>query len=297
MIRIVLALLLLCGTAYGQAVDSISGVGAIKPNPTAASGACVPGAHAAAFIARRTGGVDQGSVFCNLINGLDTDSLFAKLDVLYLFATDTSANAVLNLISSSFNATLNGSPAFSANNGYTGVNASSTVYIDSGFNANIAGGSYAQNAAHMSAWSFTGTEISGSGSGGTVIGLVSGATGSRLLPRYFSDNNFYSDVNASVFSTGIANATATGHYLVNRSGASAVQHYKNGASVGSSAETSQGLLSNNTFILAQSNNGTPAFGGGFQIAAVSLGGNLTSGDVTNLYNRICTYLTTIHGSC
>src|SRR5258706_10799563 len=114
------------------------------------------GGTASAFLAR-TSGLDSTHItaYTNLLNGLDTDGLTSKLDMLHVYATQDSTTALLNLVSSSFTGTANGSPTFTADRGFTGTASSSTIYIDTGFNPSTAGGQYAQDAAHLSAWCLT----------------------------------------------------------------------------------------------------------------------------------------------
>jgi len=242
-----------------------------------------------------------------LICGLVTDGVFAKLDVLYIFAINSSANSLVNAVNpGTFNGTANGNVStgcagatacFSANNGWSGVDASTTIYIDTGFNPSTATSPhFTQNSSHVSAWSFT--NATSGASGGTVMGLVLAATNStRLFPKY-NDGNFYGDANSATNATGILNADSIGHYVVNRSSAGAVQHYKNASDVGDSTEASAAVLNGNVAILAQRVAGsTVNFGSILQLGAITIGGSLSSTDVTNLEGRLCTYFMTVHGSC
>src|SRR2546430_1348992 len=78
------------------------------------------GSHAAAFLAR-TSGLDgtHTTAYTDFINGLDTDSLFSKFDLIQIYATQDSTTALLNLVSTSFNATPLNSPTFTADRGFT----------------------------------------------------------------------------------------------------------------------------------------------------------------------------------
>src|SRR5260370_13754601 len=86
----------------------------------------------------RASGVDiaHGEAYKAFLNTLTTNGLFNAdgttpfFDVLYLFATQNSATAILNLVSSSFAATLNGSPTFTTDRGFTGVDGSTTVFLN-----------------------------------------------------------------------------------------------------------------------------------------------------------------------
>jgi len=257
------------------------------------------------------GMLDSGqnsAAITTLICGLVTDGVFAKLDVLYIFAINSSANSLVNAVNpGTFNGTANGNVStgcagstncFSANNGWSGVDASTTIYIDTGFNPSTATSpQFTRNSSHVMAWPYT--NAASGASGGAAIGLVLGATNtSRVYPRY-SDNNFYSDVNSATNATGASNNTATGGmYLVSRTGASSVDHYKITTNQGNTSEASAAVLNGNFAVLAQRVAGsTVNFGSALQLATVSIGSGLSSTDVSNLESRLCTYLTTVHGSC
>ncbi len=74
-----------------------------------------PGAEASAYLARATG-IDtaHANIMTTLINGLVSTGVWSKLDVLHYYAHQTSALALLNVVSSSYNGVTAGSPAFTA---------------------------------------------------------------------------------------------------------------------------------------------------------------------------------------
>src|SRR6266576_6414868 len=135
------------------------------------------------FIARVTGAsAGLKLAYQGFLDGLTTDGLFnsdgtsSYFDALYIFATQNSATALLNLVSSSFTGTVNGSPAFKANQGFTGVSLSTTVYIDTGFNPTTASSpKFTQNSAHLSGWSDS--NVQSSASGGTFTGQADNGGG------------------------------------------------------------------------------------------------------------------------
>jgi hypothetical protein len=229
----------------------------------------------------------------NLINTLQSASIWTKFDRLWLFAAENSQSALRDIVAAAA-ATATGSPTFTTDRGYTGTDASSTVYIDSGFNASTAGGNFTQNSAHISMWS--NTNAASTASGGVAIGLTtSGGQQSNILPKY-SDGNAYFRVNDTSVgaSAGVANANSTGHYLANRSGAAAQQGYRNAVDMGIVAVSSQALINGNMTILGQlSTPATHSLGDAHQNCGVSIGGSLTSGEVTSFYNALRTYMTAV----
>jgi len=258
------------------------------PNPFAGAGAT-----ALAFL-NRTTGLDSTHIaaYIALLNGLDTDSLTTKLDVLHVYATQDSTTAGLNLVSTSYTAFQSGSPTFTTDRGFTGVNNSASVYIDTIFNPTSASSpNYVQNSAHISAWSVSniGTDskpIMGAQTGG-------GAT-TQIYPK-FTDNNAYFRINDAGSLAGVANSNSSGHYISNRSTSSAVQGYRNGSSILSSgADTSNGVPNVSFTTIGFHTDSFPfVFGSAYQCAMASIGSSLSGTDATNFYNRLRTYMTAI----
>jgi len=246
--------------------------------------------QATSFLAR-TSGLDRVHIdgYSNFICGLVVDGVFAKLDVLYMFATQNAPTSLLNLVSASFNGTASGSPPWVQNKGYTGNDAATpTRFIDTGYIPSSSGGHYAQDSAHLSVWSLTNTQDS---SGGDAIGTANvGFT--RLRPR-LNDDNFYVDINNSAFNfTVFANTDSTGHYLGNRTVSTTMTGYKNASLAITAADTSA-AQNFSLYVLATNDSGNAINGSGKQIAMASIGGGLTQTDITNLCHRTNIYLTAV----
>lgn len=245
-----------------------------------------------AFLARTTGlDATHTSAYKALINGLVADGVFSNLDVLYIFATQDSATALLNLVSSSFNGIANGAPTFTIDRGFTGVAASTTVYVNSGFNPTTAPSpKYTQNSAHVSIWSATDLTVAGTG-----VGASSATYETSIYPRFTDGNAYYRINDPDGSGGGIVVATAIGHYLANRSGSNVQQGYKNAVDQGVVNRVSGAPVSGNIYVLAYNNISAVTAGNGTsnQIASCSIGGNLSSTQVTAFYNRLRTYMTTV----
>ena len=251
------------------------------------------GLQATAFL-NRTSGLDalHANAYNALINGLVSDGVWSKLDVLYIFATQNTTTALLNLISSSFTGTANGSPSFTTDRGYTGVDASSTVFINTGFNPTTAPSpNYVTNSCHISAWADT--AVTAGSSGGAFIGHSGAAGNTSNIYGRFSDGNAYFRINDLTPAGGFTSASSLGHWLACRTGASASIGYKNGASFATLNQTAGTLSNNNIFVLAYNLNGTASTGSACQLTMASMGGGLTATDATNFYNRLRTYMTSV----
>lgn len=253
-------------------------------------------AESAAYLARTTGLSDtQKGYLDTMITGLVNDGVFAKLDALWIYANANAGNAVLNVISTSYPCIANGSPSFTPFQGYTGVDSSSTVYLDTQFNPFTASGHYAQNGGNLSAWSNTAAQATATG--GSILGLYNGSVSAQLLP-YYSDGNSYFQLNTTSAPFAGALGTALGHWMANRTTSLQITGYQNDSSavVTSGGDTSGTMPNGNIYVLAQNLVGTGAnFGGGRQLSMASVGGDLvTGGDLTGAYyTRLRTYMTAI----
>lgn len=240
-------------------------------------------AEATNFIAR-TSGLDatHQSRYTTLICGLVTDGVFAKLDALYIFTTDTTTNALLNLVQNSFNGAVTGTLTFTANVGYTGDAA--TGFIDSGFNA-LTGGQYTQNSASY------GTYILSSRSADQIWASMGydNVAASRIFPLIFGTVRY--GVNGTAGVLGLVNTNAQGFWYGVRNGSSTTSIiYKNGSAFSTDADVSTTRDSLNIYIFA-SNEAGASFFTGDQMSAAFIGGALSATDASNLSLRINAYMT------
>lgn len=266
---------------WGQQIYPYRGYqsrGVFDPQP--GGGGC---SEATTFIAR-TSGLDgtHTTAYTDLICGLVTDGVFTKLDNLYIFATQDSTTSLLNLISTSFNATVNGTPTFTADRGYVG---SLTNNIQS-YNASTAGGLYTQNSAHIMVWSNPVAD------GDSFEQVSSGSTATTGINQHifskFVDGKAYFRINKSG-AAGVAVTNGHGFYLGNRSASNAWQGYKDTSQIITGADVST-TLGNAAFIFP-GNNG--ASGSVNQISAGGFGGSLSSTDAGNYNSRMRTFMTTV----
>jgi hypothetical protein len=145
------------------------------------------------------------------------------------------------------------------------------------------------------------------------MGNYDSSNGTIIVP-YDSGSNDILGINENQTSFGVTTlsvATSKVSYVGVRSGSTgaSIALYRNGAAVGlTGGSASVALLTTPIYILAFDNNGSIGGGAPLQIAAASIGGLLnattapavsSSGGTTGtgLVPEICTYLTTIHGSC
>lgn len=228
-----------------------------------------------------------------MVAGLKNDGVWSKLDRLWIFAAENSTSALRDFVARSA-ATLTGAPTFTADRGYVGQDATNpTIYIDSQYNPTTDATTFASNSCHISAWSRTNTA---SVNGGSLNGLADNAGNNATgITVTFTDGNVYGRINDATASgsQGVP-GTRIGHWVVNRSGASATQVYQSGALFSSPNATSGSFPNSTIIILANVLVGNAFFHGTpNQVSATSMGGSLTSTDATNFYNRLQTYMTAV----
>jgi hypothetical protein len=244
---------------------------------------------AQAFLAR-TSGLDatHRNAYTALIDGLVADGVWARFDMLHVYATQDVTTALLNLVGDIFNGTqVPSALPFTIDRGLTG---GSGKYIYTGF---IPGSAilpdFTQNSGHVSIWSLT-DAISAS----SLIMGCSGPGGAAItgIHARFTGNLSYFYVNSST-STSVASPNSLGHFLANRTTSSAIQGYKNGSSVFTdNANTSVAVNTQDIVVAGQNQNGV-YFAAPYQIAMASIGASLSAAEATNFYNRLRAYMTAV----
>lgn len=229
-----------------------------------------------------TGG--RKSAISNLIKALKAASIWSKFDAFYIFAAHDSQAALLNWVSTNFNATAVNSPTFTTDRGFSGDGYSS--YLDTNMNPTTASSpKFVQNSAHFSLWNLT------SGSTSTVADFgMNSNTNSRLGLGLstVSGRPCLGINNGLFFYPAAANFGATGHYVVTRPASNAQSLYKNGSLYEGDSATS-GSPGNATFTFGKADTtySSRRFAGG------SVGSNLNSTEITDFYNAMQAYMTAV----
>jgi hypothetical protein len=243
-------------------------------------GGCSPGTTATAFLARTSGlNPTYTAAYCNLLNGMDSNSLTAKFDALFILGSQDSTTAGLNLIANTFAPTLNSFPTFTANKGYVGADSSTFISIDTGIQLGV----NTTQCSPPSSWPVSivvQDNLQATSMGGACMGISPSGHQTRLFPWY-SDGNQYWDVVSTTQNTGVAVSSSKGRYVVNRSGSSADQLYKNGSSIATSTTSGDSSpVSQDLYVLAvNGGTGASAFGCGNYIGAYGVSSSLSSGQV------------------
>lgn len=245
-------------------------------------------AEALALFARFTAPpvAERKGLINTLIKSLKAAGVWTKLDALYLFAAADAQAARQNWIQDLYNATAVSSPTFTADRGYAGDGAS--AYVNSNFNATTASSpKFVQDSAHVSGWNLTSRAANNT----SLLGARESTTKYiDIVPRAIGDL-YIGRLNGNGTAVSTANSNSTGLFTINRSASNALQGYRNGASLGTSANVSAGSPNAQLIMLARSLTGAgPDSWTTDQIAAVCFGSSLTSVEEAAKYAAILTYL-------
>ena len=279
LLALTLALSLLLCPASAQV--ALPGMGPLPFQYVSVGGGC---SQATTFLARTTVTGSLATNFTTLICGMVTDGTWALMDVFYVFATDTAADAELNLMSTSYGLTQTGTVTFTANQGFTGNG--STGYLNTGWSPSTNGVQYTQNSASLGACSFTSATSSAYFLGARDVSGDSGFITASTGPVQSYSINM---TTGSPFSSG----TSLGSDIITRTGASAIAAYINGSSVASGAPTSVAPPSSLLYILAYDLAGTASNFYAGQLGYAFAGAGLTSTQVSNVYSRLHTFLSAV----
>lgn len=212
-------------------------------------------------------------------------NIWAKIDVLYVLAADVSANALLDWKnlggSAAFNATVVGTPTFTADRGYT--NNATTSYLSTNYNPTANGSQFTQDGAHLMAWNRT----SAAATNTSIKTGISVAPGVGIISRTSGDET-RGVINDATAADPVANASGDGFYMICRPDASTKRYFKNNAQLGTDISRASTGLTNGTIRI-----GGATTGGNFQWAASSAGANLTVAEALDYYNAVQTYMTAV----
>jgi hypothetical protein len=212
------------------------------PGMPAAAGSCTPGTQATTVLGRLTGlSGTETTAYCNLVNNLVAHGLVtgtmngansgagacgSLLDAIYIFVTNSTGSATINLCGTSYGLTLTGACTFTADSGYP-CDGSTGFFKTSFIPSTATTPNYTLNSGFIGAWITTSRTV---GAAKIEIGAAdSGGHAAYLDPLDTTTFNY--NLNANFGGAGsIANSDAKGAWLANRSSSSLVSLYKNGSS-------------------------------------------------------------------
>jgi len=242
-----------------------------------------------AFINKPTASVANAQN--TLVESLKTAGYWATRDCFFALAvhTDSDDDSLIDWISPTGTKAQNIGGAqtcdFLAYFGYTSKSAYSAV-IDTQFVPSTDGVNYTLNDASYMIYTNTNTD-------GNIVscGIDDGSNDAWLFPRNSDSCNSRVNDGTTDFN---ANTDSSGCFIVNRTGASATETFRNGVSLGTSTNAATALPAYSFHIGGRNNSGTTASVDNREHAFFSAGGSVAdAAEALAVYNAINTYLTAV----
>src|SRR5216684_5171367 len=266
--------------------------------PLANSGAGC--SQATTFLARTSGlSGNETTAYTTMICGLVTDGIITGnlsgaagcgtvLDALYIFATNTTTTANLNICGTNFSLTGATPPTFSADHGYTGNG--TTQFLDTGFNPSTATGRWTLNSASLGVYTLTNRA-----SNSSVQSGAADATGFSYVAVLNSATTAATEMNGFTFGNTTNNSLSQGFTATSRTISTGIDTYKNASSttLGTLTDASTNLPNRTVFICGYNNAGTLTSPTTDQIAAEFFGAGITGAQFLLISNRVNAYMTAL----
>lgn len=222
------------------------------------------------------------AIYNALIDGLVTDGVWAKLDVLNVACAFDEATALENLIQLSYQSAREqsaGAATFTVDAGWSA--GSILRRVTTNFNPSTAvSPKFTQNDGMVMAWIYSTAQINQNALGVGVAGVDSGSI--EIYPKY-SDNKVYANLNGTEFGP-TAGADSSGCFIVQRTASNAAAIYRNDTLLGSDTSASAAVTNANIFLRCE-----------HSTRAYAVGASLSAGERTALYNRLATFITAVTG--
>jgi hypothetical protein len=230
--------------------------------------------QAQAFLQRTTGlGGAYRSASVKLINGLVADGIWPKLDALWIFATQDETTAQLNLVSSSFAATLSGAPTFAPGIGYTGLASANNCVLLPSFSGYT---QFQRNSCSLSIWEYYSRA-------GSALSQVDQNGIGWLVTRNASDQ-FTGNIAEALGTMAASNTNSQGHFMGIRTGTNAEALYQNGAQVATGSQASVAIGAGTAKVPHSTSTST--------ISMARVGGDITA-QAAQFYSRIRAYMSAV----
>jgi hypothetical protein len=222
-----------------------------------------------------------------LIKGLKTDSVFTKLDRMFLLAAENTQQAFIDIVN--LGTATDHSTTFTAN---AGLHGGSGNYLDSGF-APSGGTNFLLNSASFGIYNLT-NRTADAGSH-TDMGVLDSTNSSYIQINAFG-NSIVGALNDGA-TIGTSASQARGFWIISRTTSLQVDCYLNGNTTpinSTSSGAAGGRSANNIFITGLNNGGSVIQQASpDQYACVFMGAGLTSTEQQKVSNRVNAYMTSL----
>jgi hypothetical protein len=251
-------------------------------------------AQTTAFLARTSGlNGTETAAYRALINGMVSDGTFTLMDFLYIFATNTTTTANLNLCSTAFFITTTAAPSFVSDVGYTGNG--TTQFLNTNFNPATSGVQVSSNSNSLGVYITNSRAASGSQ---TDMGCQNAAGTIFTYINALSDSTgINAELNSFTFPASFATAATPAGFSALTRNATTLSAYKNNSSTALSpspeSDTALGLPSNPYYLLAFNANGTVSSPAPDTMTSAFAGAGLTGAQFLLVSNRINSFMTAL----
>jgi len=263
------------------------GIGLSLSSARTAGGGASYSAEATAYFARRATQPDatrkglMNTLILSLLTGAVSGSnIWAKGDILSLYADTDSADALLNWKSSSYAATNVNSTTFTTDRGFTGNG--TTMYLDTNFADNTAAVNWSRDSASYGIW-INQDPVNSL----LAFGVAAAAVNLSLTPRSTGTGLMSIRLHSGTTLTA-AVANRLGFSSASRTTSTNTAGYRDGSNLGTSAGASTAPGAYNLSVFRNN-----ASYGSDRVACLWVGGALTDNEMLDLYNALLTYLTAI----
>jgi hypothetical protein len=209
-------------------------------------------------------------------------NILNDLDAFYLFGAHDDADALLNLVGTSYNCTLVSTPTHTVDRGYQGNGVDQA--LNSNFNPSTAvTPKYTQNSGHLGIWSLTAAQSA----------AVDAGLGNTLIVARNASDIINHRINAGTSGAAGGITDGSGHFVTNRTGSASANNdaYRNAVEISGSSSTSQSV-SNASIYFCGRGGATPGWSVR-QLMAGHIGGALTPAKITDIKNALEAYKTSI----
>lgn len=222
----------------------------------------------------------------SLISELKAAGVWAKLDLLQVYAAHDQQAGNLNWLNASHTASPQSSPTFTTDRSYQGNGSSS--YVDANFNPATDAAHLTQDSAFFGIWSRT---VAGS-SFSTAGATITGTGGITILTRTGADAGAGRiNQSANFVTAGGLVTDGSGLHSIVRSGAAAIDRRRNGVSVATATNASI-AVSNTPLTIGRTGTSMLQYSA-TEVAAVVLGSFLTTTEDGNLYTALNAYMVAV----
>lgn len=227
-------------------------------------------------------------------DSLGIDSLNQYFDVLYVLANETSEAALRNLVKRSHDATISGTPTFTAFSGFKGNG--SDAYLNTNYNQNGSPVVYTQNAGAIGHYQTTTIDslaqvpMWGAYDGVSPyrgsFNVVNVSTGDLNFTSYASVNT--ARYNSSRVFTNYSNGgSSIGMHIINRTNSTTENYYFNKVASTAHTLTAQTFFNGNIYLLARNNGAAAELHNKNELALWFIGKTLSDdeiNDITDIFN-------------